>query len=433
MIAPRMIVAIVAIVAIGCYTPPSAVPLIPSEVIAHNRQPRLAAPEPASWDFDVDTAIAYARTHGGLARQRRDAEAVAAARIDAAGQLTNPELRLGRTFDSELGAVDRVFVALRIHPDMPWQRRSNVAAARADAAAARARSQVLERDAAAEIRRLYATLAFGEATRDVIDRQLSALTERQRLLVAQVTSGTATQLEAVIAGEDLFDLAHTRADLAIELTRARGELAGRIGIPSDQPWRPLWDLAKLRAIETTFDQAALAARALATRSELDELAHRAASADARAYRERTKRIPWIEGVQIERSVRRTAEWGVFVQLSLPLLSWNGGAIAAADAETRAAIGERDVAAANTLRAVAAAIALAQATGARARELAERIPPLDKAVNELTAHANANPAAVDPVKLLLLHDRHGRAERAVLAAALEHRLALIALAALTGGP
>ncbi len=419
---------IVATLLSGCYAPPSAAPLTAADLA------RLAAEHPArpgtpSWDLDVEAAIAYARSHGASALAHHDLESVAVAQIDAAGQLTNPELRIGRTFDSELGAVDRVFVGLRLHPDAPWARSANVAAARADADAERSRSRSADREVATQIRRLYATLAFGDATRAVITKQLDVLADRQKLLAAQVQRGAATQLDAVLADEDLVDLELQRANLEVALTRAQSELTALLGVPAGQTWKPTWDLAKLGAVETQFDQASLRARALEHRPELVELGHEIQGADARAYRERTRRIPWIDMLQIERSARRTAEWAISVQISLPVLSLNGGAIAAADATIHRARAERERLGAQTLLEVDAAVELARTTGARATALAQRLPPLDKAVTEL-ARSSAT-SAIDPVKLLLVQERHGRTERAVLAAALDHRLALIALGDLIG--
>jgi hypothetical protein len=105
-------------------------------------------------------------------------------------------------------------------------------------------------------------------------------------------------------------------------------------------------------------------------------------------------------------------------------------IEAADARTHAAQSERRRLAIETLQKLDAAIALAETTGKRARDLADRMAPLDKAMTDLMNQPGAA-AVADPVKLLLLEERHVRAERAVLAASLEHRLALIELASIAG--
>lgn len=416
----------------ACYTPPSAAPFTPAEVAlwsAGAAVPR-ADDAPASWDLDVEAAVAYALRHGPSAGARRGEEAIAAAEIGAAGQLTNPELRVGRSTESSLvGATDRVVVALRLHPDMPWARSAKVAAARADLAAEQARTGIAHREVASEVRRLYAALAFGEATRDVITRQLGVLAERQRVLAAQVSRGTATQLEAILSDEDLLDLEATRSTLEVELARSRTALSTLLGVPHGQTWKPVWDMAKLRAAETTFDRSALRARALAARPELVEAAHRVQAADARAYRERARRVPWFENVQVERSVKDSVDWSISAAITVPLFSLNGGEIEVADAITSSATEARRRLALQTLAEVDAAIALAETTGKRAKELADRVDPLARAMSALmTETSSANIA--DPVKLLLLEERHVRAERKVLEAALDHRLAMIALHSLT---
>lgn len=415
----------------ACYKPPSIAPPTLGEVRQWSRPKLPDAGAPASWRLDVEAAIAYAKTHSPAATERDDLEAVADARIDAAGQLTNPELRIGRTFDTELGAVDRTVVGVRFHPDMPWERSSNVAAARADAKAVHARSSVIERELVGKIRRGYATLAFREAIHDALTQEITHLTDRNRLLAGQVARAAATQFDALLADEDLLDLERTSSALEVEISQTRDELGAQLGIPAGQTWQPVWDLAALQAVEVTFDRDVLMARALAAQPELAELGHRAQGADARAYRERTKRIPWIDTLQIERSVRRTAEWAAFVQITLPVFSQNGGAIEVADAEVRATDRERQRIAARTVQRVDAAIAHARATGLRAKRMAERMALIDKAVGELMTQAAAAP--VDPMKLLLLDERHGRARRDALTAGLDHRLALIALAVVTGGP
>jgi outer membrane protein TolC len=173
----------------------------------------------------------------------------------------------------------------------------------------------------------------------------------------------------------------------------------------------------------------LAARALAARPELAEAAHVVEAADALAYRERARRMPWFEYFQVERSVRSTVDWAVSLGITIPILSLNGGEIEAADARSHGAITARRRLATATLQELDAAIALAETTGKRSREIAARVEPLDQAMTQLVAQSAG---VADPVKLLLLEERHVRAERKVLEAAFEHRLALIALEALTGG-
>jgi cobalt-zinc-cadmium efflux system outer membrane protein len=421
--------ALVLALAAGCYTPPSAAPPTPAELEAWSAGRATSGTAPTSWDMDENAAVSYASTHAPLWTERHDVEAVAAAEVDAAGQLTNPEIHVGKTFDGTVGQSDRIVVALRVSPDNPWERDASIASARADLAAERAHSAITRLDIEVRIRTLYASIAFGEATRDVLAKQLGVLAQRQKVLAEQVARGTATALEAMLADEDVLELETTRSTLDVELVRARAELGQLIGIPHGQAWRPVWNLENLRKVSTSFDRANYSNTAMHERPELAEAAHRMQAADALAYRERVRRAPWIQYVQVERSVRDNVDWAFSFNLSLPIFSLNSGRIAAADARTHIAATERQRIAAETMIEIDSAAALAETTGKRAKELADRIGPLDKALTDLLA---ANTVQLDPVKLLLLEERHTRAERALLSAQLDHRLAAIKLQALAGG-
>ncbi|MCW5808787.1 MAG: hypothetical protein KIT31_40930, partial [Deltaproteobacteria bacterium] len=89
-------------------------------------------------------------------------------------------------------------------------------------------------------------------------------------------------------------------------------------------------------------------------------------------------------------------------------------------------------AAQTARDVAAAVALVETTGARSAALRDQLAATSAAIEVLLAQERGASSS-DPVKVLLLEERHLRAQRAVLDAALAHRTALIALEELVGAP
>jgi outer membrane protein TolC len=392
-----------------------------------------AMPPPASWEFDERAAIAFALSHSAAVAERRDQEAIAEARIAAARQLTNPELHLGRS--SELGLLgdesSRFVVGLRVFPDMPWALDARIAAARATYAAERAVTTTATRALAAQIAQGYAQLAYGQATTDLLARSRAVLAERRHVLAAQLAHNTATQLEVVLAAQDAAEIDATISAIDVAATRQRAELARLIGIPVGQTWTPIWQLDTQQAIHTEIDRAALEAQALA-RPELAELAARAHAAEATAYEERSHRAPWLQSLQIERSVRDTVEWAVSATISLPLFSLGTGKIATADAEQRRYANQRLRLGRDTLRQLDDAITVAEATGRRARALADQLAPASQQIAALLA-AERSAAVSDPVKLLLLEERHVRAQRAMLDAAYDHRMAMIALEALTGAP
>lgn len=441
---PRgLALALVLAVPAACYAPGAPPPLTAAALSADGAAPaarpapdRAAAPaEPAGGRFDAAAAVAYALRHSPLLQERDDQEAIARAGIAAARQLSNPELRIGRSFEDDVAATSRFVVALRVHPDLPWALDAKVAEARALYRAEQAATAAAARAVTARIRQLYAKLELAEATRGVLDRQLAVLAERGRLIAERLERAAGTRLEALLSEEDVAELRDARATLELAMLRDRAELARVIGLPPGRPFAPVLDPAALAApaaIRTSFDRRALADRALAADPALAELAARADAAGASAYQERARRIPWLDSLQVERSVRDAAAWGVTAMVTLPIFSANTGRIAAADAQRHRHLGARERLAAQTVRRIAEAADVAEATGRRARELAERLEPAGKQLAELLAQERAA-AAADPVKLLLLEERHVRARRAALEAAYEHRVALIELEALSGGP
>lgn len=412
----------------ACFHP---TPLEPLPILERRPAPS-ASDAPPRWEFDEPAAVAYALAHSPAIAERRDQEAIAEARIGAAKQLSNPELHIGRS--SEQGLLgdesSRFVVALRVFPEMPWALDARVASARAAFAAERAVTTTATRAVTAQIAQGYAQLAFGHATADVLGHARDVLAERRRVLAAQLERNAATRLEVVLAEQDATDIEATISAIDIATTRQRSELARLIGIPTGQDWTPVWQLEPQREIHTELDRGALETRAL-DRPELAELAARAHAAEATGREERTHRVPWLESLQVERSVRDTVEWAASATISIPLFSANTGKIATADAEHRRYANDRRRLAIDTVRQVDDAVALVEATGRRARALADQLGPASEQLTALLAAAKSA-ATTDPVKLLLLEERHVRAQRAALDAACDHRMARIALQALTGG-
>ena len=412
----------------ACFHPAPPEVLAPPRLADH-REP---ATVPASWELDASAAIAYALAHGPTTAERRDQEAVAEARIGAAKQLTNPELHLGQTTEEDLlvGEQTRFVVAFRVFPDNPWMIDARVAQARAGYEAERAVTTTAVRALTAQISQLYAQLAFGEATRTILIQETAVLDERRRVLADQLARNTATKLEVILADQDATEIQTTLSAIELASAKQRAQLARLIGIPAGQTWKPVLDLAAEQRVRTGLDRAGFEARALA-RPELAELAARTHAAEASAYQEKTKRVPWIDSLQVERSVRDNVEWAASASITLPLFSLNSGRIAAAEAQRHQYAAERARLAVDTVRQVDDAVALVEATGKRASELAALITPASTELTALFA-AEKSAAVADPVKLLLLEERHVRAQRAMLDAAFDHRMAVIALDALVGG-
>ncbi|MBX3156412.1 MAG: hypothetical protein KF773_10465 [Deltaproteobacteria bacterium] len=397
-----------------------------------------ATPRARTVDYahlDAEAAIAHARAHGPIAAERAELEAIARARIGAARQLADPEVRLGRSFDdSALDEPARTSVALRLHPDRPWEVDARLAQARSGVRAERATSEAAERAVAARIRRAYARLALAEVTARLLDRELGVLGERERVLAEQLGHATATRLEKALADQDLAEVAAARSAIDVAQLEHRAEIAALAGIPAAQPWTPALDaeVARLTAVRTGLDREALVARAVASHPELAAAAARAEVAAAAAREESGRRVPWLETLQVERSERTEVAWAVSATVTLPLFGLTGGRLAVARAAQALVDAARTRLAGQTARDVAASVALVETTGARSAALRDQLAATSAAIEVLLAQERGASSS-DPVKVLLLEERHLRAQRAVLDAALAHRTALIALEELVGAP
>jgi outer membrane protein TolC len=413
----------------ACFSPAPHRRLEPPRIIAESRAS--ADSMMTNWSLDVRAAVAYALAHGPLAEERRDLEAIAEAKIGAARQLDNPEVRIGHSTDESIvGPTNRWTAALRLHTELPWAIGSRIAQARSGYDAERAATDAAKRALVARIEQRYLQLAFERTTQQVLDEELEIIGQRRRVIDEQVRYAAATRLELAIADLDLAEVTGARS--AIDVTRAKqlSELAALIGVPAGQTWEPVLDTAALRDTRTGLDRDALVSRALGARPELAEAASRADAAEAASYVERTRRIPWFSWLQVEERFGSSSEWAISATIGLPLFSLNSGRIAVADAERRRYLDERARLAAQTVREVGDLVDLVEQTGRRARELQDRIDATEADLGALLAQERSV-AVSDPVKLLLLEEHRVRARRAVLEAAYDHCAARIALQALVG--
>lgn len=406
----------------GCYRPAAIATTIPDRI-----EPPAKAPEPMSWDLDEATAVAYALAHSPVLAERVDLERVADANIGAAKTLEDPELRIGRTAEDELlGTSSKLGVALRVKPPAPWTLDARISRARAERDAERSVSRAAARTLTAEIQELYADLAFADASQTMLKQQLAIRRERARVLAERA----ATQVETLLAAHDLADLETSISEIDHEQLRARSKLTALLGVPDAQTWKPVIDRGRFETIKLGLVAGPLADRAVAADPTLAELASRVDAAGAEVYEEKAKRLPSLAWVQIERaSEDDSASWSIGAALTLPLSNVVGGKLAVARAEQARYRRARERAATSIVQRVRDGVALVEETGVHARDLIARFAPLDAQLEALIAQERAG----DPVKLLLLEERHLKSRRDLLAAAYAHRRALIELERIVGSP
>lgn len=424
----RSSVAVLAVLA-SCYAPKSQPSLRPPTL--DSAKPT-AAELTSSTSFDERSAIAYAMQHSPLLTERADVERVADAKIGAARQLSNPELRIGQESETGLlGTSSKNSIGLRLHLDAPWTLSARVSRARAERDAERAKTASTAGELTTTIKELYVDIAFEEALQAMLERQLVVLRERNRVLAARMEHATATRLENLLADHDLADLEDAKADVDLDLLRSRAKLARVIGIPAGQEFHPVADQVQLRSVATDVDVDTLMQRALVANPDMAEQAALANAAGAQVYEEKTKRLPALDWLQVERATSTEVEWSVGASITVPLFSLNSGEIATAKAQQQQHVHERARIADKLRHEIQSAVDVVRATGKRAREMTARLGPLNEQIDALLEQERAS-ATADPIKLLLLEERHVRAQRDLLDASYAHRRALIDLDKLTRG-
>lgn len=324
----------------GCYRP-AVLPDTPAEQLAWVR--RFEAPAGRAPDATP------CPTHLGeaeVARLARDASAEVQARLAEARALEGlaevsladaPELRLSELrLDRLLAGPARAELALRVPIERPGTLDARADAVRHAAAMARAEADEVGREVARDARLAHARWVVA-SERVTQAEQAVALAEAGRARLAEARRrGEADETELLAA-----ELAQTAAqgDLALarsEVTRWWAALAARVGFTpgcTPSPNAPDW-VAEARSLTETPELEALA---LSRRPALGRLAAELARAEARAHEARAATWPWLAWVQVGYEVVSPAAadtWGFALSLEVPVGTWDGAGIEAAEAEQR---------------------------------------------------------------------------------------------------
>jgi outer membrane protein TolC len=352
-----------------------------------------AAEGTAAGTLGESRAVALALVHNPELRAFRLERGVAEGQVVAAGALANPELRLELTHlqnGPDLGWG----VGLAWEPPQPTVLSARKAAARAhrdevdDAIAAR------EWELASDVRDAYAVLLAADEAAQLTAEATGVRDKLRAAVEGRVGHGAATRFDADLAAIAVADAERASAEAAIAQREARRSLARLVGLQPDAPVAvapPAGDVGDAPAPACAgLDDRAIASR----RSVAGALAHHAA-VDETVRLEHARRWPWFKFIALPR-VRRNEFFGnetdyvLGIELTLPLLNWNTGAIAAAEAARDRA--EADVVATvdRVRRDVAAACAEVAAQRDLLRLQREQLLPLlqehDRLMNQaLRAH------------------------------------------------
>lgn len=359
---------------------------------------------------------------------------VAEANIKAARQLENPELRLTNfNVDDVVDNRAGMNVGVRVPVPRPGTIHARVESARLGAEGLRGLADDARRNLRAYIFKLYARMAMLRADLDQLSRAGELRGGLRDQLDARVGQSVATHLDVALAGvshaQALDDAARIRDEMALiesELQRVIGA-----GAPPSMQVDP--GELKLRDLE--LDRDALTERAMASRPALRLAQTRVGQAHAEVYLARSETYPWFDWAQVQyrASPRSTASsFGFGLAITLPVLSWNRGAIKASRALVRQREAEERAQIAAVAGEVASAIERVERSARRVRELETRLlPQIDAAAR--AAETALAAGALDPVTADTVATRMVEARRAHIAALLEHREAVIDLEAAIGGP
>lgn len=391
----------------------------------------IEGPRDAALDAERALALALERSPSVAAD---DAQAdVADARIAAARQIRNPELRLtDARLDDLLAGRPTLDTALRVPVPRPGSRDAKIRGAEQGASAARAQGAEARRLLRVRIFALYARLAHLHADLDEVTRLAELAGQRRELIASRVDRAVATRLDLalaeVAAGEAQAELARVREQIAATEDEVRRLVLGgpEIALRVDPRELELRDLA--------LDRGALIERALSERGALQGAQGKIGEATAAAYLARNAVWPWPTWMQAGYQVSPGSSSGAFafgMAIDLPIFSWNRGEIRAADALVRQRELEERALVATIATEVDAAIARAGRTHERVVELDRSVlEPLDRAAEEAQRALEAG--ALDPLKMLEIEAHRGEARRQRLSALLDHRRAILELEAAVGG-
>ncbi|MGN6107901.1 MAG: TolC family protein, partial [Kofleriaceae bacterium] len=276
---------------------------------------------------------------------------------------------------------------------------SRRAAGRSELAAAQATATATALRLAARVERAFNDLIAAqqelELRRTAFDAADAAAVVRERMYAAGNTPRLALARDRDAREQTRIDVA--RAEATIE---ARREMINALlGLTGDQTrWTATGRLPELPDAAPTLD--GLEARAVAASLDLDAARARSDAAANQVVEQRLRSVvPSLgAGISVHREHDGGTTVGPAVAIGLPLLDWNGGGRARANAAQRRATYQLEATAIELRATARAARITALATYQEARHLREVLLPLrQQIVDETLKHYNAMDA--DPFALI----------------------------------
>jgi outer membrane protein TolC len=357
----------------------------------------------------------------------------ATAEIQAARQLENPQLRLTSfNIDDVLANQPALNIGLRVPIPRPGTVGARVAAARHVAESQRGLTDDAKRLLREQIDLLFVQLAVLTADLEQAERAAELRDERREQLAVQAGLAVSTRVDVALAEVEQAEARNDLVELRNAIALAQEQLARLAGIQGPVQFQV--DPRLLRPAEPV-ERELLIERALASRPELRTAHALVVEAEAEAHVTRAEAWPWFDWVQLQYRAgpgSPPTAFGFGLSITLPVLSWNRGAIKTSKALVRQRKTEHDarvIAIADEVDAAAARVAhTRERVLALERELLPAVEVATREARDALATGTIDALGANEVEINAVEAR-----RAHLAALLEHREAVVALAALVNAP
>lgn len=391
---------------------------------------------PPNAPLTVDNAIALAKKNSAQLAELQGRVAEAEAGIDAAGQRRNPELRatnmrVGRSNEG----LNVITPRIRFHPERPGEIGAREAEARAERDEVRAHVLAEEAAIEAEVRWLFDDLLVLDAEIAASERAAATRGKIAAQVKDDVTSATATGIDADVAALFALEADGDVADLRARRALVLAGLLERIG-------RPAGSKIELRGDATAWPppplpaEAALIEQALRGSPRIAGTAARIDAAGARLDREQGRRWPWLEFVEIGYEIAPSPSgvplFTVGAGVELPVFTTNGGRVRQADASKTAASHQLEADVEKIVREVRLRLRAVESAAALVGEFRSKSLPLLERAKADMERALAS-GSINMVRALTIEERTNLVEVKLYKLVRRYRTSLDELRRVVGGP
>lgn len=276
-------------------------------------------PAAAELGADLDSLLAYARTESPeLAVMRHETEA-ATERIQPAGALPDPVLRVElENLGNDIGAEREARYTLMQGIPLGGKRGLRRDAANADAQQAQARADAAWTELAAKLKTGFAQYFAAAGSERLVREQVELLARLEQTARQRYAAGLGSQQDAIRAQLEQTAMRAELIALANEKQQARVRLNALLARDAAAPLAEPGALRPLPAVNV-YDAATLAQRARTANPLLAAEAARLRAAQSSRELASRSHIPDLQlGLTPVQMGTRIVSWGVMVELNIPL-------------------------------------------------------------------------------------------------------------------